>query len=378
MILFRVPFALVLFVALILGGCAAKSDLPSRLLFPLPPDEPRLEFIGVYASADDLATSKVDLMRKSFLGGSGSDRFVFPAGVAIDSKDRVYVSDSLDKNVKIVDFNKKTINYMFKMSPLQLPIGLAFDREGRLYIADARLNKVMVFAPDSEALVQTITTAEMKRPSYIAINDRLNRIYVADAVAQRVFVFDKSGALLFKIGDGEGPEGKKVGGLYGPQGLAIAPDDQVYVPEIFSARISVFEADGKFVRTFGKRGDSIWAFDHPKALAFDSEGHLYITDSRRGRIIIYATTGELLMVIGEKASVDVTGFFFPAALVFDSRDRLFVADSLARRLSVWQYLSAGYLQEKPVTPQQLQEIEDYLVRTGQRVPEAATSPAAKP
>lgn len=354
---FRTPLAL--FFVLLLAGCAAKSELPNRILFPPPPEVGRLEFIGVYNNADDMQTSKAAMFRKSFLGAMGNDSFLFPSGIAVDSHDKVYVSDGMDHNIKVLDFEKQTIHYMLKESSLSRPNGLAFDLEGRLYVADSGLGKVMVFAPDSETILRTIETPEMVRPSYVAVNDRLNRIYVSDAKVQRVFVFDKEGKLLFQFGEGSG-QGDDA--LFGPQGLAIAPDNNVYVPEIFNARISVFDADGKYIRSFGERGDSIWTFDHPKALAFDREGHLYITDSRRGKIVIYTTKGELLMAIGGKVSLGPFEFGFPSALAFNSHDRLYVADAYAKRVSVWQYLSEEYLKERPVTAADIKEIEEFLNR----------------
>lgn len=357
---FRYP--LTLFLALLLSGCAATtSDLPSRILFPPPPEEPRLEFIGAYFSSDDMKVSKSDQFRKSFLGTAGNDGFSSPSGVAVDSQGLVYVSDALDRNVKVMDFSEKTITFRFKSPEFSRPNGLAFDREGRLYVADTLRSRVMVFAPGAEKSERTFTHTEMLAPAYVAINDRLGRVYVSDGKAQRVFVYGKDGQYLFQFGAGSGnPE--VIDNLYGPQGLAVAPDDTVYVPEIFNARVSVFDADGKYLRSFGARGDSFWTFDHPKALAFDNEGHLYITDSRRGKVVVYTTDGQLLMVLGGETSLDLTGFGMPVAIAFDARNRFYVADSFGKKVSVWQYIDEAYKKVKPVTAAELQEIEDFFKR----------------
>lgn len=349
---------------LVLAGCAEKTGLPSRILFPPPPEEARFEYIGVYYNADDLKTSRLATLAKGFLGATEADQFVFPTGVAVDQKNRLFVSDSMDANIKIVDFEKKTIDYMFKKSNLVRPIGIAFDREGFLFVADPGAKAVRVYPPSSISAVMSLELPEMEAPAYVAINDQLNRVYVSDAKAHRVFVFDKTGKFLFRFGEGSS---LGVDALFGPQGMAIAADGTVYIAEIFRSRISVFDADGAYLRSFGERGDTIWTFDHPKSIAFDSEGHLYITDARRGKIVVYSREGELLMVLGSgSASLDPLQFAFPAGITISSNDRLFVADAFAKRISVWQYVNDAYKEKRPITAAEIKEIEAYLQEIAKR------------
>jgi hypothetical protein len=111
----------------------------------------------------------------------------------------------------------------------------------------------------------------------------------------------------------------------------------------------VFDADGKFLYTFGERADRISGFEGPKDLAFDSEGNLHILDVRKSALLSYSPDGKLLLFTGgERAMNSPVGFAMPASIWIGKDDRLYITDSFNMRFSVWQYLSEAYLREHPL------------------------------
>lgn len=80
--------------------------------------------------------------------------------------------------------------------------------------------------------------------------------------------------------------------------LALDGDENVYVTDKLLGRITVFNRDGVFQRTFGRAGDSIHNFVRPKGIDVDREGRLWIVDAAPEVTKIYDPEGQLLMFFG--------------------------------------------------------------------------------
>lgn len=337
---------------LFLGGCAG-SPKQLRVLWPPPPLEPKLEWVGTYASERDFPQSATAKLNDKMLGYKVSYPFKTPAGIAADGKGKVFVADVHLQNVRVFDFNDNSVHMLTKQQMFVRPFGLALDKNGNLYVADGGLGKILVFSTDGTPRFSFGDPTLFENPAYLVVNDELGRIYVSDGKGHQVVVFSLKGEHLFsfgKLGEGEGE-------FYSPQGMAIDPNHNLYVADFYNARIQVFDAQGQFLRAFGSRGDQAWQFEQPRDLAFDSEGNLHIIDSRRAHMLTYSPSGQLLLVTGGKAATDhPLSLVTPAALFVDKDDRIYVSDLFARRFTVWQYLNPTYLKAHPITEQDRQAI----------------------
>jgi len=342
-------------LVLLCFGCAPKER--PRILFPPPPEVSRLEFIGVYASEDNFKKTSMQRLADGVLGSSAQARFRSPFGVVSDGQGVVYVSDVHLKNLRVYDFNNKTVEFYLKSTVFSTPVGLALDSQGRLYVVDSGKEKIFVFGPDRELLFAFGAPQEISRPNYLTVNEKLGRIYVSDGQEHRIVVYDLTGNFLFNFGQ----VGSGEGDFYAPQGSSFGPDGNFYVADQFNARIQVFDVDGQFIRQFGQRGDRVFQFESPKDVAFDSEGNLYVVDGRRGHIMTYTPEGKLLLVTGgSELTSSPLGFAAPRSIFIDASDRIYVTDLLSKRFSVWQYLSAAYLERHPVTEADIELLQRHI------------------
>ena len=87
-----------------------------------------------------------------------------------------------------------------------------------------------------------------------------------------------------EVGPGHFGSGK---GLLGPIAIAIDAKDQVWVTST-NHHVQQFAADGRYVRGLGGEGSELGQFRLPHGLAFDSQQHLYVADSRNSRIQKFA------------------------------------------------------------------------------------------
>jgi DNA-binding beta-propeller fold protein YncE len=128
------------------------------------------------------------------------------------------------------------------------------------------------------------------------------RVFVADiSFASAVEVFDAAGVYAGALG---GP-GKGPGRLMVPTGVAVGPGDAVYVAEFGTRRVSVFAANGFFLRTMGAG-----ALRSPLGVAVDRRGTVYVADAGAGGVVVFPRGTENPAVWGKEkgvsAALDVT------------------------------------------------------------------------
>ena len=69
--------------------------------------------------------------------------------------------------------------------------------------------------------------------------------------------------------------------------MSAGPDDCVYVVENGSNRVSIFDQTGKYIKSFGKKGDKDGEFNEPYAIAVSDEGYVYVSDTDNNRIQVF-------------------------------------------------------------------------------------------
>jgi sugar lactone lactonase YvrE len=121
-----------------------------------------------------------------------------------------------------------------------------------------------------------------------------------------VYKFSPTGEVLLTLGT-PGVRGDGTGALLAePNDVITASDGTIFVAEAHSgqgqeeatpttvARISKFSPDGAFLGSFGSFGMGPGELRTPHALAFDSQGRLFVADRGNNRIQIFTQDGELL------------------------------------------------------------------------------------
>jgi sugar lactone lactonase YvrE len=143
-----------------------------------------------------------------------------------------------------------------------------------------------------------------------------------DGKGHQVFKFSPDGKLLMTLGKagvaGDGPDT-----FNQPSDVIVAPNGDIFVADGHggnsNARIVKFNKDGKFIKTWGKKGSGPGEFDTPHSLAFDSRGRLFVADRNNNRIQIFDQDGKFLD--------EWKQFSRPSGLYIDKNDVLYAADS---------------------------------------------------
>jgi DNA-binding beta-propeller fold protein YncE len=124
-------------------------------------------------------------------------------------------------------------------------------------------------------------------------------LWVTDARGEggrghQVHKFSPAGELLLSLGKaGVAGTGNDV--FNGPSDVLVAPDGSIFVADGHGSdgnnRIVKFDADGKFLATWGSTGAEDGEFRDPHALAMDEAGRLYVGDRGNARLQIFDQGG---------------------------------------------------------------------------------------
>ncbi len=162
---------------------------------------------------------------------------------------------------------------------------------------------------------------KLERPNGIAVAPD-GDVYVVDA-RKRVVRLDAAGG--FKAGWGR--EGKDTGEFSNPVDVAVAPDGSVFVSDYDLDRVQKFTADGKYLLQFGRSGSGPDEFDAPAGLAVDGAGSAYIADFYHHRIEKFSSDGAFQSVIGHPGRLGAGALHYPTGLNATADGRLVVADA---------------------------------------------------
>jgi secreted PhoX family phosphatase len=146
---------------------------------------------------------------------------------------------------------------------------------------------------------------------------------VKDGKGHQVFKFSPDGKVLLTLGKA-GAVSAAPGEFDEPTDVLVAPNGNVFVTEGHSGgttgndRVSVFDKNGKFLRSFGKHGSGPGEFFNPHTIAIDSRGRLFVGDRGNNRIEIFDQDGKYL---------DTWQWGRPSGILILKDDTMYVADS---------------------------------------------------
>lgn len=302
-------------------------------------------------------------------GTGGNARFFQPAGVAVDSAGNIFVADSANYTIRKVTACGVVTTLAGLAGSLgstdgagsdarfSFPAGLAIDSADNLYVADSGNHTIRKITPagvvstlaglagSSGSTNGTGNAARFFQPSGVTVDDAGN-VYVADVNNYTIRKITPGGAVSTLAGSA-GTKGNSDGtgsaALFSfPQGVTVDGAGNVYVADTSNFTIRRITPSG-FVTTLagaaGSRGSTDGAggnarFDFPNSLTVDSAGTIYVTDTVNNSIRRIAPPNVVTTLAGAAGSLGTAdgigvaaGFTSPQGVAVDNAGNVYVADT---------------------------------------------------
>jgi DNA-binding beta-propeller fold protein YncE len=207
--------------------------------------------------------------------------------------------------------------------------GIATDSKNRVYVFNRGEHPIIIFESDGR-FVNTWGEKVFLRPHGIFI-DSNDLVYCTDDADQTVRKFTLDGRLLMTLGiSGQATDTGAVDNDYRtirraglpfnqPTNLAIAPDATLVVSDGYgNARVHRFTPDGRLLHSWGAPGSEPGQFNLPHGIAVDGGGRVYVADRENSRIQVFDASGGFIE--------EWTDVARPMEVFIDRRGDVFVAE----------------------------------------------------
>ncbi len=182
-----------------------------------------------------------------------------PQGLAVAPDGSVYVADAADHLIWHMTLAGDIVDvwggYGTAPGKFNEPADVAVDADGNVYVADTWNHRIQKFAPD--------TVGFDGEP--LASWGRFAKVTANDAAGW--------------------------GAFFGPRGIDVGPEGNVYVTDTGNNRVQVFDAQGKFLRLFGVAGDGDGQLREPVGIAVGANGEVFVADTWHRRIQVFNSGG---------------------------------------------------------------------------------------
>ena len=230
--------------------------------------------------------------------GSASAIDIDPDGKSIWVADRCAANSCLNSNVAMIfkfEANGKVVKN-FGAGMIVYPHGIHVDRQGNVWVVDGQSNQ------------GTGRRGQTPPP--------------ATPMGMQVLKFSPDGQVLLRLGTA-GVPGTDETHFNQPSDVVTNAQGEIFVADGHggetNARIVKFDKNGKFIKTWGKRGNGPGEFDTPHSIAVDSKGRIFVADRFNSRIQIFDGDGNFI--------AEWKQFSRPSGVYIDKNDILYTADS---------------------------------------------------
>lgn len=290
-------------------------------------------------------------------GAAGDEpgQFHSPIGIALNSKDEVFVTDLNNARVQRFSTDGK---YLAEFSvPLDAPErkstilgGILIDATDLLYLSYMNQHKIAVYRESGELVREWgkkgTGPEELNQPGGMLLTSD-GHLLIADQCNHRVLKHTLQGHFVSQWGgyglergqfDGVGSKGSRFGG---PHFLARDSQERYYTTEGVQSRVQQFSRDGVWLAQWGTKGDQPGGFGSyqfgnlphsfgPIGIVIDRHDRVFVS-SLNDRVQCFDLKGKYLFGI-EGTGRDQDTLLHPHGMAFDKHGFLYVCDSGNQRI----------------------------------------------
>ena len=322
---------------LCISACApikwnAAVGEPAKLSWPPMPNPKKIEYIGILRQFTPASRSLSSII----FGQDPAGMIVKPIAIAVGNDGRMAIADASKRGVHFYIPSQQKYVLLSKAGAEDFlsPVSVMFDGSLNLVISDSMLGKVFVFDGNGN-YTKEITPPKKQafvRPTGLAYQEsEENKLYVVDSKTSQVAIFNDQGQYL----DSFGKRGIGNGELNIPTHIASGPGGKIYINDAMNFRAQVFTPQGRFLSMFGHHGDGSGDFAMPKGIAVDRLGTIYVAETLFDTVQLFSVQGDYLLALGSKGQGPAE-FWMPSGLFIDRDNKLYVCDTYNQRIQIFQ------------------------------------------
>jgi hypothetical protein len=153
-------------------------------------------------------------------------------------------------------------------------------------------------------------------------------IFPANALAVEEYVFERMWPVL-----------EQPWYFFHPRSMAIDSAGNVYVADTENHRIQKFSSSGAFITKWGSKGSGDAEFDWPSGLAIDGAGNVYVADTQNNRIQKFSSSGTFITKWGSEGAGNGE-LDCPTGVAIDGVGNVYVVDRDNHRVQKFSSLGA--------------------------------------
>jgi len=200
--------------------------------------------------------------------------------------------------------------------------GVAVDKQEHVFVFHRGPHSIIEFDKDGK-MVRTWGDGVFVRPHGLKF-DREGNLWAADDQGHVVVKMDASGRVRMVLGR-KYTKGETDDLFNRPTDMAFGLNGEVYITDGYgNSRVVQYTRDGKFVRTWGKKGTGEGEFNLPHGIAVDKRGRVYVGDRENRRMQVFDTDGKFLTQWKHVGS--------PWGVVITDDDKLLLCDGYNNRI----------------------------------------------
>jgi len=183
--------------------------------------------------------------------------------------------------------------------------GVVVDKKGQIYFSmDGGPDAILVYGADGK-MIKGIGGKDLVGIHGICLNEENGEEFIYGAMNDKgkVVKLKLDGTVVWTIGVPMESGKYKAANQYHPTGVAVAPDGTVYIADGYGQNwIHVFDANQKYVKSFGGKGTGPGQFQTCHGIAIDKRGPkplLLVCDRENKRLQHFDLDGKFVAVIAE-------------------------------------------------------------------------------
>lgn len=207
-----------------------------------------------------------------------------PKGIAVGPDNRLYVADTGNKRVLILQPDGTTVGELRGPESFSEPFDIAVGPDGQIYVLDAAAERVQIFAGDDSYVGELPADPALIGRARGLHVDREGRIWIARTPAGQAVALDRNGQVLMAIPIWPGEDSQ-------PVDVAVGLDGSIFVTDAGLHKLVRFAADGRRLLAWDIPVTNSIDSSH---LAVDGAGNLYLSKPEPFLISQLLPNGELV------------------------------------------------------------------------------------